>query len=269
MNSLKFAVQDKLLPGTTYKEKIKICAESGFDCYEISPSADIQLIDRVDEINAASDNAGIYPETVCGGYRGFIGHLDKELRETSISDIKMLINAIELIGASAIILPAAYGVFSKKLPPFIPPRTEEQDRKILYESLTLLGEYAGEKNIKIYVEPLNRYEDHMINTVSDAVSIVEMINLKNVRVMLDVFHGNIEEDNIIETIIEFSDWIEHVHLADSNRFQPGCGHLDFNSILGALKTTGFSGICALECSFKNPGSKSLMDVVRLLKNEAV
>ena len=88
------------------------------------------------------------------------------MRNTAIEDIKTLLPLMNSIGATGIVVPAAYGMFSKKLPPNIPPRSEDEDRKVLIESLCILGEAAAKHGITIIFEPLNRYEDHMVNTVS-------------------------------------------------------------------------------------------------------
>ena len=65
----------------------------------------------------------------------------------------------------------------------------------------------------------------------------------NFGLLLDTFHMNIEEPSIEDSIRQTGDRIFHFHVADSNRWYPGAGHLDFRSILKALFATGYDGFC--------------------------
>jgi hypothetical protein len=87
-------------------------------------------------------------------------------------------------------------MFSRNLPPFTPPRTPEEDRAVLLESLAALGEHAAHEGVSVFLEPLNRYEDHMLHTLAEAVALCEALALPSVKVMADFFHMNIEEDDI-------------------------------------------------------------------------
>jgi len=64
--------------------------------------------------------------------------------------------------------------------------------------------------------------------------------------LVDTFHMNIEEPNIIESLNIVKDYISHVHFADSNRWAPGCGHINFKEILMALKVFGYQGAISAE-----------------------
>ena len=96
-------------------------------------------------------------------------------------------------GGFGAITPAAFGLFSAALPPFRSPRSRTDDRSVLLEELHALGEHASSAGAVLLLEPLNRYEDHMVNTLAQAVSLVEELGQDSVRVMADTFHMNIEE----------------------------------------------------------------------------
>jgi sugar phosphate isomerase/epimerase len=84
--------------------------------------------------------------------------------------------------------------------------------------------------------------------------------------MLDLFHGNIEEASQAGTIAEFSGEIAHIHLADSNRLQPGKGHLDFRPVFRALREIGYGGTCAMECTVVGlDAMQALKETVRFLR----
>jgi sugar phosphate isomerase/epimerase len=97
------------------------------------------------------------------------------------------------------------------------------------------------------LEPLNRYESNYLNRLKQGVEICQAVGSPAVKIMADFFHMNIEEADIGQAIEEAADYVVFVHLADSNRYQPGVGHLDFAPGLAALKRIGYDGPMSLEC----------------------
>ncbi|SEO87500.1 Xylose isomerase-like TIM barrel [Paenibacillus sp. OV219] len=120
----------------------------------------------------------------------------------------------------------------------------------------------------LLLEPLNRYEDHMINRVEQAVSLIQRTGSSHIKVMADFFHMNIEEADITASIEQHYSNIGYFHLADSARKEPGTGHLDFRQPFAKLKELRYEGFLSLECGLSGERSKSLSDSVRYLKNNA-
>lgn len=100
---------------------------------------------------------------------------------------------------------------------------------------------AQKMGVSLALEPINRYETDLIPSVSQGMDILQRVDAKNLGLLLDTFHMNIEEANIEASIKECGESIFHFHVADSNRWYPGAGHLDFPSILKTLKATGYTG----------------------------
>jgi len=100
---------------------------------------------------------------------------------------------------------------------------------------------ASSDNVRIALEPICRYETTLINSSEQGLDLVRRVGADNMGLLLDTFHMNIEEPVIEESIRACGSRIFHFHVADSNRWYPGAGHLDFESILGALAATGFRG----------------------------
>ncbi|MFH1739744.1 MAG: sugar phosphate isomerase/epimerase family protein, partial [bacterium] len=122
-----------------------------------------------------------------------------------------------------------------------------------------LHEFAGEyPTIKFALEPLNRYESSLINTVEEALGMLDEVNLPNIGLLFDTFHANIEERSFTESIRSAAEKIFHVHVADSNRFVPGHGHLDFAEVGAALREIGYQGFCSLE-SLPKPNPEKCLD----------
>ncbi len=84
--------------------------------------------------------------------------------------------------------------------------------------------------------------------------------------MGDLFHMNIEEDDLGEAIRQARGRLAHVHLADSNRLQPGAGHTDFAGPFEALRAVGFDGYMAMECGIRGEAREALPEVVRYLRS---
>ena len=120
-------------------------------------------------------------------------------------------------------------------------QSHEQLMAYLVEALQECSAAAAPHGVKYALEPLNRYETDLIHTVADGLDLIERVGADNFGLLLDTFHMNIEESSIEESIRACGDRIFHFHVADSNRWHPGAGHLDFGSILDTLFDTGYEG----------------------------
>ncbi len=110
-----------------------------------------------------------------------------------------------------------------------------------------LRECAAENEaVRLAVEPINRYETDLINTVASALDLLEGVRMENVGLLLDTFHMNIEESSITAAIRAAKERLFHVHIADSNRWYPGAGHIDFRRVVDTLHRVGYRGFLSAE-----------------------
>ena len=114
-----------------------------------------------------------------------------------------------------------------------------------------LAKYARDYNVQLLIEPLNRYSTPVCSEAEDAKYIIDQINQENVGMLLDTFHMNIEEDSIHNTIIRSNTILKHVHISDNNRKMPGLAHIDFESIIVALKKIKYSKYLTFEPTFQS------------------
>jgi 5-keto-L-gluconate epimerase len=122
------------------------------------------------------------------------------------------------------------------------PKKEDKANalKLLADELDALCEYAPKAGAAgLVLEPLNRYETSIINTIAEAGDLIKKSGAKNLGILADSFHMNIEERDITDSIKKNAALIRHVHLADSNRWAPGQGHFDFDELFAALKSIGY------------------------------
>jgi sugar phosphate isomerase/epimerase len=95
-------------------------------------------------------------------------------------------------------------------------------------------------------EPLNRYETNLVNTVAAGVRLLQGLSTKNVVLLADLFHMNIEEDDLAMAIRAGAGHIGHVHFVDSNRRPAGLGHIDYPPMVAALEEIGYAGFASAE-----------------------
>lgn len=126
---------------------------------------------------------------------------------------------------------------------------DEEEIKVeerFFSAITECADFAANYGVELLLEPVNRYETNFINSVEEAVDIVEKINERNVKLIPDVFHMNIEDVSILSSLRKAKQKISYVHFADSNRQAPGQGHLDFQEIISALKAIGYDEFVTVE-----------------------
>jgi sugar phosphate isomerase/epimerase len=142
---------------------------------------------------------------------------------------------------------------------------EESEFKLFEDALKTIDREARDVNARIVIEPLNRYESSYINTLSEAYSLIERLGLENTGILADTFHMNIEESDPCASLKSVSDRLWHIHIADSNRWPPGYGHINFTSIAKTLKDIGYNRWLAIECLPKPSPEKAAVDSIRFLK----
>ena len=116
----------------------------------------------------------------------------------------------------------------------------------LRSALEEFGERARKAGTTFLLEPLNRYEGNVVNTIGDAVEMIRSLSTRNVTVLADLFHMNIEERDLVGAIRDGAGLITHVQLADSNRRPAGHGHTDFRAVAAALASIGYTGYLSAE-----------------------
>jgi sugar phosphate isomerase/epimerase len=258
------ACQEQLLPGDDLEAKWAFATAAGYDAIELRGKGDLALEKRLPELHRARSH-GVVMRTVCVDMLHFLGAFHPDLRADAIRQMRSQLSVIAELGGIGAMTPASYGMFSRRLPPFEPPRTETEDREVLLAGLTELGRHAATEGVVLFLEPLNRYEDHMVNRLEQAASLIDEVGLDSVRIGADTYHMNIEEDDPAAALVTFARYVGHVQVSDSNRLQPGAGHLDWPGVLAALTATGYDGDLALESRLRGPAAEAVASVPAFLR----
>lgn len=123
---------------------------------------------------------------------------------------------------------------------------KEQERQWCLENLYQAVKRAESLGVILALEPLNRFETDMVNTVDQAISLVDEVGNPFLRILLDTFHSNIEEKDIPASIVKLGDRLVHVQANENDRGTPGTGHLDWTGIRDALQDIDYRGSLVIE-----------------------
>jgi sugar phosphate isomerase/epimerase len=229
------------------------CAEAGslgFDAVEIFPPSagaiartDLGVLLKRHQLQVAAVGTG-------GGWvvhQLTLTHADVDVRRRARDFIREIIDVAGEFGAPAII-GSMQGRWDSGM-------SREQALKHLADAVEDLGSHAARHGVPVLYEPLNRYETNLFNRLGDTARWLANLGTRNVRILADLFHMNIEEANSAAALREAGGWVGHVHFADSNRRAIGMGHTDVTPVMAALRELNYGGYLSAEI-LPLPDSKS-------------
>jgi sugar phosphate isomerase/epimerase len=222
------------------KDSLKKVAELGYDAVELA-IRDPKMIDLPEIRNLLKQYDLTVPAIGTGQAYGEEGlsftdpHPD--IRRKAIQRIKDQMNLAMELGEAQVIIGLIRGTVK-------PGMDQGQAEKHFIEGISECLEYLPE--LTLTLEPLNRYETNLYNDTLSAKGVIDRVGRPNLKMLVDTFHMNIEESDIVASILHVKEYISHVHFADSNRWAPGSGHIDFKAILNALKRIGYQGAISAE-----------------------
>ncbi len=245
------------------KPYIKKCHDAGYKSVEVSLLG--QNFIKAKEIGKLAKDLNIEITCTTGlSNEEDIASTESRIRLKGENKLKEAIELTSLMGSKLLsgVVHCAWGIskdvgFNKEL--------KFNNSADSIKNITYLLE---EKNIKLAIEPLNRYETDFINTVEEGLHLCKLVDHTNVGLLLDVYHMNIEEKNIISSIKKAKEKIFHFHVAENDRGIPGSGNINFDVIFNTLKEINYSENITLEMFIQanNPASKDLFTWRNIEKN---
>ena len=196
------------------------------------------------ELKAALTESGLEQPVICGAFgagRDLRGN--EEERTNTVEYLGQLLDLAELLGAKVVCGPFYSSVGRTGT------HTEEERRQqweTIAGALNPLCDKAEAKGICLAVEPLNRFETDCINTLKQAYQLIDLVGSPALKIHIDTFHMNIEEDSCFDAIIEAGDRIGHVHASASHRGLLGKDQVDWDGVFKALHTIGYEGDIVIE-----------------------
>jgi D-psicose/D-tagatose/L-ribulose 3-epimerase len=221
---------------------IKKVKDWGFDTIEIAiedpTHVDPALLKKI-----LADN-GLACGSVCaavGPGRDFRG--SKHEQQTSMDYMKGLLDMMPVFGATVLVGPLYSSVGRAE------PKTDDEFKQqwdAVVKNLKELSAYAAERKVRLAIEPLNRYETDFINTCDQVLKLVDDIGHDAAGILLDTYHMNIEEKNSAAAIRAAGRKLYHFHACGCDRGTPGNDHIEWDSIVAALKEINYNGIAVIE-----------------------
>ena len=230
-----------------FHERVPRAAAAGADAVEFWGWRDKDL----DALRAAADEADV--PVAAFGAGGTL--TDPDQADEAVETIRESIETAGDLGCPTLI--ATTG-----------PDVDGLDRETQYENvvevLSTVAPDAEEAGVTLALEPLNTAVDHSgyyLTSSAEGFDIVDDVDSPGVRLLYDVYHQQITEGNVIQTVTENVDRIGHVHVADvPGRHEPGTGELNYANVFSALDDAGYDGYVG--CEFRPTGdSESAMDAV--------
>jgi len=189
-----------------------------------------------------------------------LSNMNDESRNIAIDHLKSMIELAAELSSGAVIIGGIRGKLTGS----------EEDKKLQrtlgIEAIGQCAEYAKKFGIMILIEPINRYEMNWINTAEEGLEVIAQLSMQSLKLLLDTFHMNIEEKNMIEAIRPAGEQLGYLHFADNNRHAPGQGQLDFASILKVLNEIGYTGPIVSEILPLPDDLSALKDTAAFWKN---
>ncbi len=156
--------------------------------------------------------------------------------------LRHVVDVAEVVGSPVIAGPA-YASVGRTW------RMSDEERRTRYaelrDGLTPVAEHAAAAGVRIGVEPLNRYETSLVNTVDQAIDALDGLP-DTVGIALDIYHMNIEETDVAAAVRRAGPRLAHVQVCANDRGAPGADHLDWQGFLAALDDTGYGGPLVIE-----------------------
>lgn len=256
---MKLALREEMTPGESLPEKVAWLERVGLEGIELTgraldlPIADLRAVFAGSPVAAANVD----------GARTLLDP-DPRQREAGRELVRRRLALAGELGSAGVLLVPQFGR-TPALPDLSPLKTaKELERELFLLQIRELAPAATAAGVPLFLEPLNRYEAHLVNRVGQGAALAAEAG-PGIGVMADFFHMNIEEADIPAAIREAGPHLVYVHVADSNRLQPGRGHLDFGPGFATLKAIGYDGYLGIECRVEGPFEEALRESAALLR----
>lgn len=232
----------------SYISKVK---KLGFDILEIS-CAMLKNISR-EELVEMRDMARAEGVTLTAGYgpgpSENLASSDEAVVKNAVAFYTDILKKLEILDIHTL----GGGIYSYWPIDYTKPIDKEGDWKRSVKNVRTVGKIAQECGVDYCLEVLNRFEGYLLNTCAECRQFVEEVDVPAVKIMLDTFHMNIEEDSMTEAILLAGDRLGHFHVGENNRRLPGKGNLPWYQIGSALRAIGYDKNVVMEPFVKSGG----------------
>ncbi|MBP2366824.1 sugar phosphate isomerase/epimerase family protein [Pseudonocardia parietis] len=182
---------------------------------------------------------------VCGAFgpERDLSHDDPRQRRQGVDYLRGCIDLAAAVGSPHVAGPMYASTGKARM---LPPDERAQQFRWAAESIREAADHAGERGVTLAIEPLNRFETDLVNTVERGLELCAATGRDNVGLLLDTFHMNIEEKHLGAAVRLAGDRVFHVQVAENDRGTPGSGHVPWAEFFTALDDIGYRGQVVVE-----------------------
>jgi D-psicose/D-tagatose/L-ribulose 3-epimerase len=237
------------------KERIQLARNIGFDVLEVTPPpfmTDLEAAPMAELRKFAADAA--MELSFCIGFprEKDMASPDPDIRQAGIEHTLRMIEAVHRMGGT-ILSGILYSSWPFAYDRLLSPADKRAAWQRGVESVRRVIPLAEDYGIEYAIEMVNRFEQYIVNTVEEGKAFCQDIGSPNAKLLMDVFHANIEENNIGDAIRSAGPLLSHIHISENNRRLPGFGrHIPWTEIFQALREIDYPGRIILE-PFIAPG----------------
>ncbi len=230
-------------------ERIRLAADAGCNDLEVTPPDYMVQMDRsrMDELKTCAEDNGV-EMSFCIGFPQSkdMASEDPNIRQAGIEHSKRMLESVNYMGGK-ILSGILYSWWPYLFTKVITPEYKRDCWKRGVESVQKVIPVAESYGITYAIEMVNRFEQFIVNSVDEGIAFCKDVDSPNAGILLDVFHANIEENSIADSIRRAGSHIAHVHFSENNRRLPGTGnHIPWKDIAAALKDIHYTGRLVLE-----------------------
>lgn len=220
---------------------VKEAERLGFDGLEI-PIEDPEKI-QVKETVEALKSSSIECSSLCAvlSAERDIKSEDKAIRDNAKRYLERCVDFAVEFGCDIV-----SGPLYSAVGPTIGVPDKRKEWRYAVDGIKEVAKYAEDKGVYLGIEPINRYENHLINTVDELLGFIKDVDSPVVKAHLDTYHANIEEKSIGEAFKKCGELLYHVHSCENDRGAPGSGHIEWDEVAEALKSIGYNRYMVIE-----------------------
>lgn len=233
-------------------------AQLGFDILEVNAGTVVNMSSAErQQLKAHAQERNLILTYCIGLPRAYdISSKDASIRQAGIAYLQDMAKAVGEMGGGRVggIL---YGYWPGSLPPGETDRQPYLEHSI--QSMREAAKAAEDHNVTFNVEVVNRFEQFLINTCGEALAYLQAVGSPALKILLDTYHMNIEEDFLADAVLQAGEHLGHFHIGENNRMPPGYGHIPWTEIAAALRKINYSGYVVME-PFIQPGGQVGSDI---------
>ncbi|MDE7010274.1 MAG: TIM barrel protein [Oscillospiraceae bacterium] len=223
-------------------------ARLGFDVCEVASAEFCKYSDEtLRELKRRADDLGLTFTYSIGLEKEYdLASDDAAVRDNGVRHVTEILKSMPKVGAT-ILNGVSYAGWQAMPDHGITLEEKRRKEELALDSMRRLMPVAEDCGVYYCCEVVNRFEQYLLNTAREGAAFVKQLESPNAKVLLDTFHMNIEEDDLLQAILETGDLLGHFHVGERNRKPPGSTNsLPWKELAGALRQIGYQGAVVME-----------------------